>query len=147
MNINNLILYGILALVVVALLYSLSGMLPTQVIQQSNAQAAVPSAAPDSIETGTTDTGDVAIALTPASLQPLTFDLAVNTHSVDLSPFDLKELVSLQYNNNLYKPSSAPSLTAHHSSGTIMIDVSVEKPFTIEIVGIPKVEERIYTWR
>ena len=147
MNINNLILYGILALVVVALLYSLSGMLPTQVIQQSNAQAAVPSAAPDSIETGTTDTGDVAIALTPASLQPLTFDLAVNTHSVDLSPFDLKELVSLQYNNNLYKPSSAPSLTGHHSSGTIMFDVSVEKPFTVVIVGIPKVEERTYTWR
>ena len=103
----------------------------------------------ESIITGTTSPGDVSIELKPH--QPangvLEVDLYANTHSVDLSQFDLAEITSLEYEGKSVKPVSAPSMRGHHVSGTLAFEVDEElESFKITISGIPDVEERIYEW-
>jgi hypothetical protein len=103
----------------------------------------------NSITIGTTDDGDVAIELHPVEIteNKLIFEISVNTHSVDLSQFDLTKLATLHYNNKKIKPTKAPQLGGHHvfDSLVFMID---EKPglFTVTIEGIPQEEKRIYQW-
>jgi|SRR3989344_5125095 len=101
------------------------------------------------ILTGTTDSGDVAIELTPDGITDgkLTLNIAVNTHSVELTQFNLQEITTLEYDGQKVKPSSIPTLSGHHSTGTMQFTVDKEiSSFTITITGIPKVEERIYRW-
>lgn len=101
------------------------------------------------IETGSTYSGDVLIELIPEEISDgkVIIELKANTHSVDLSKFDLAELTSLEYNGKIIKPSSAPRLEGHHSSGAIIFDVN-EKPDSLKVTinNIPKVKERIFYW-
>jgi hypothetical protein len=103
----------------------------------------------ESIITGDTGPGGVSIKLTPH--EPINgkilFDIYVNTHSVDLSQFDLKKITSLKYKDKSISPVSVPSLRGHHSSGEIVFEID-EMPdsFSVIIKDIPKVEERIFTW-
>jgi hypothetical protein len=104
----------------------------------------------ESFSSGSTGAGDVSVELTPEEIErgKLKVDIAVNTHSVDLSQFDLKEITTLEYNGKLIKPETAPSLKGHHSFGTLVFGVGEKiSSFTIKIRGIPKVEERIFEWR
>ncbi|MBI2548205.1 hypothetical protein HYW21_02540 [Candidatus Woesearchaeota archaeon] len=104
------------------------------------------------VSTGTTETGDVAIDLVPYPVKEgkLRVDLAANTHSVDLSKFDLRAITKLSYNGKTIAPTEAPSLQGHHLSGTLVFPVDDRgdiTPFTITITGIPLVNERVFTWK
>jgi len=73
--------------------------------------------------------------------------MSVNTHSVDLSQFDLKEIITLEYNGKIEKPISAFSLQGHHSNGKLLFNVKEELTlFSVIIDGIPKVNKRVFTW-
>lgn len=103
----------------------------------------------NSITTGTTDTGDVAVELTPLGFFDgrLRVQIAVNTHSVDLSPFDLQQITTLETGGKVIKPIEAPALSGHHSSGELVFDVDkTPQKFTISIKGIPQIEERVFMW-
>lgn len=99
---------------------------------------------------GSTEDGDVLIELTPEEAgddNKLIIEIKVNTHSVDLSPFDLKEIVTLSYKGETYKPIAAPTLSGHHTSGRIVFKTpTTTESFTISITGIPLEEERMFTW-
>ncbi len=100
------------------------------------------------ISTGSTDEGDVAVDLTPVEIKDgkLRVSIAANTHSVDLTQFDLKKLAVLEYNGKTASPSSADSLSGHHANGELVFDTGDVKEFTIRIKGIPKTEERVFAW-
>ena len=101
------------------------------------------------ISTGSTDSGDVAIDLTPIKIdgKNLILSVSLNTHSVELSQFDLKQIATLKYNGKTAYPIEAPKIEGHHSSGSIVFNVDDNlKDFAIIIKGIPKVEERVYKW-
>lgn len=99
--------------------------------------------------TGTTGTNDVEIELKPYNVESgiMNVDIYVNTHSVDLSPFDLNQIITLEYKGKAIKPSSAPALSGHHASGTLTFGVGKDiSNFKIVIKGIPDIEERVYDW-
>ncbi len=95
-----------------------------------------------------TSEGEASISLTP-SLQDsrLTVDISVDTHSVDLSAYDLRELATLNYGGISVKPASAPLLSGHHVTGVLVFDAG-EMPGSFEIVikGIPDIDERKFSW-
>jgi hypothetical protein len=99
--------------------------------------------------TGSLEPGDVRIDLTPLELNDkiLKIEISANTHSVDLSQFNLKEITTLEYNGKSINPSSELKLSGHHSRGILVFNLD-EKPdnFVIKIKGIPKTKERIFTW-
>ena len=106
-------------------------------------------AAYETKSTGSLEMGDVLIELTPIGIKNGKFEVQVtaNTHSVDLSQFDLMQQTILQYDNKKAKPLSAPKLNGHHSSGTIIFDIKEGiNNFKITITGIPNVEERVFEW-
>ena len=101
------------------------------------------------ITSGDTETGNVQIDLAPAGFQngQLKVDIAVNTHSVDLSKYDLKKITTLEYDGKKTAPISAPQLSGHHTSGTLIFNVGNEmNAFKIKISGIPSIEERVFEW-
>ena len=100
------------------------------------------------IVTGTTGFGDVEIAITPLTFKEgkLILELSANTHSVDLRSYGLQELTTLEINGKQIKPTMAPPLQGHHASGKLHFDIEKVESFTIKIVGIPAVGERIFTW-
>ncbi|MBI4016893.1 MAG: hypothetical protein HY363_04330 [Candidatus Aenigmarchaeota archaeon] len=101
------------------------------------------------ISSGTTDNGDVSIELTPAGTKDgkLQINIVANTHSVDLSQFDLLQITSLIVGEKTIKPVVAPLLSGHHSSGIIEFEAGgIAAEFTVIIKGIPQIEERIFKW-
>ena len=146
-------LYGLLIVVFVALVYVLVGVFSPQ--EQASALPAQGSGAAlqsgfQTVTTGDTGQGNVEIALTPKAMVngKLEVVLAANTHSVDLSPFDLKQIGQLDDGGKMLRPTSAPSLSGHHVSGTLVFEGVAEKqPFTIVITGIPAVERRVFAWQ
>ena len=97
--------------------------------------------------TGSTESGDVFIELTPLNIKDgkLNIKVDVNTHTVELAEFDLEQLTTLEYNGNYIKPVESPNLKGHHSSGIIIFDVENNiKDFTIRIKGIPITGDRIF---
>jgi len=164
---ENYILYGLLALVIVGMFFALAGLLKngsagaatvdsTQSTTQSSTQSSTqgvnqqPESGFKSIDSGSTNPGDVSIELTPLEVSDseLRVKIAVNTHSVDLSGFDLKQITTLEYGRDSVNPSSAPNLGGHHSTGELIFKINkkLEGGFTIKIKGIPKVEERVFGW-
>lgn len=143
-------LYGLLILVFVALVYVLIGVFSSP--EQASAlpaQGETFQSGFQTVTTGDTGQGNVEIALTPQGFvdNALRVSIAANTHSVDLSPFDLKRIVQLEYTGKTLRPVSAPSLSGHHASGMLVFEGVAEKqPFTIVITGIPGVERRVFTW-
>ncbi len=102
------------------------------------------------ISTGTTEPGDVSVDLTPIGIVNGQFqvDFEINTHSVDLSQFDLAKITILEYDGKKTSPINAPKLEGHHSSGTLTFNVAEDlNNFKITIKGIPKVEERTFEWK
>ena len=109
----------------------------------------------DTITTGTTGDGDVELALTPQEFKGgvLNIALGANTHSVDLSQFDLGNAILLVYQDNkqkekTIKPGSAPALSGHHANGMLAFQLDQDKleSFTVVILGIPKQQQRVYQW-
>lgn len=102
------------------------------------------------IISGSTDTGDVSIELTPKRIsnKAVEVDIAANTHSVDLSQFDLKQITTMEYGGKSVKPTSAPRLEGHHVSGKFVFntDKNINR-FKIIIEGIPQINNRVFEWR
>ncbi len=101
------------------------------------------------VSSGTTDSGDALIELTPTITEgKLLVNFAINTHSVALDQFDLKEIATLEYNGKSAKPVSASSLSGHHSYGNMVFNVDDKlSSFTIRIKGISKDMERVFKWQ
>lgn len=103
------------------------------------------------IFTGGLEAGDVAVELTPKGIEDsrLSVVILINTHTVELSPYDLMQITALEYGGKSIRPSSAPKLSGHHGSGTLIFDAGNDfdiNNFRIKINGIPKVDERIFEW-
>ncbi len=139
------VLYILLVLVIIGLVFSVSYI-------SSSSQKPAPATTSQgfrSVETGSTDEGDVSVELAPIGVNNGRFSVRIsaNTHSVDLSQFDLKQIAELEFAGKKLKPVSAPMLSGHHASGLLEFDVDGDvKSFVIRIVGIPKVEKRIFSW-
>ena len=105
--------------------------------------------ASNTIFSGSLENGDAVVELTPKGFENGKFkvDVSLNTHSVDLSQFDLMKTTLLEYDGKKIKPESAPKLAGHHNYGTMIfnLDKSPES-FKITITGIPNVEERVFEW-
>ena len=108
----------------------------------------------NSISTGSTENGDVSVILTPKGKteSKLAVEISINTHSVDLSQFNLKEITRLEYDGKMINPISAPSLQGHHVSGELVFqidmnkDINIINDLVIKIIGIPQTNERIFKW-
>ena len=145
---ENYVLYGLVILVVAALVYSFAGFFWTP--QTKVASQATNEAGFELKSSGTTSSGDVSIDLTPIEVgnDNLKVKISANTHSVDLSQFDLKEITTLEYNGKVIKPVSAPALSGHHNDGELVFNTKEKiDSFTIKIRGIPSVEERVFKWQ
>jgi len=101
------------------------------------------------IATGSLESGDISMEITPVSYSNgrLEVKYYANTHSGNLGKYDLMELGTLETNGKVYKPVKADRMSGHHAGGRIIFDVP-EKPdrFRIVIHNIPIVEERFYEW-
>lgn len=89
--------------------------------------------------------GDVTIDVQLLSQEnnQISFSIALNTHSVDLSQFDLQELVTLEYGGTVIEPLSVPRLSGHHASGTIRFTMPNEaKAVLVRVRGVPQEMER-----
>lgn len=150
-NYKGYILYGLLILVIGTLIFSITG-LPIKNktgIDDKLPEKKTNELAFKTISTGDTSQGAVSIELTPIGFSngQLKVKISANTHSVSLEQFDLKEIITLEYNGKSVKPSAAPILGGHHSSGELIFKVDENiKEFSIKIKGIPKVEERVFEW-
>ncbi|MBI4439337.1 hypothetical protein HY638_00005, partial [Candidatus Woesearchaeota archaeon] len=91
--------------------------------------------------------GDVQIDISVEGISEgkLRLNIAANTHSVDLSQFDLKQITTLEYGGKVIKPIEAPVLSGHHSSGTLVFEAPEGMDSAVvKIKGIPNVEERVF---
>jgi hypothetical protein len=119
-----------------------------------------PAAALSDGATQSNESGQVTIAATwlGSSAGPV-FNVAMNTHAVDLDGYDLKQLAVLRVDGGReMQPSSweAPK-GGHHRSGTLTFPTTTAdgKPFisadthTVELVirGVAGVPERVFIWR
>ncbi|MBI2657217.1 hypothetical protein HYX08_00815 [Candidatus Woesearchaeota archaeon] len=141
----DLIIYAILAAVIGVGIYTIYGFMTDKPANSEIQEAGSLSM----ISTGSTDSGDVAVDLTPIKIDDknLVLSIALNTHSVELSQFDLKKITALRYNGKTAYPVEAPKIESHHSSGNMVFNVDGNlKDFTVTIKGIPKIEERVYKW-
>src|SRR3989344_2660652 len=103
----------------------------------------------ETIFSGDTNEGAVLVGLTPTEITDnrLIVQIGVNTHSVDLSQFDLKEMAVLEYDGKTIKPIEVPSLSGHHSSGNIVFETNKKaNEFKVTILDIPNIEERVFEW-
>lgn len=103
----------------------------------------------DTITTGSTGSGDALIELTPAVIEKdrLVVEFRINTHSVKLSQYDLREITTLEYDGKVLRPVKAGRIGGHHSSGSIVFDTDgTLNSFTIRIKGIPRNGDRVYVW-
>jgi hypothetical protein len=102
--------------------------------------------------TGSMGAGDVVIELTPQPVDKnlLAVNFSINSHSVSLSRFDLKDITVLEHEEHVFKPVKASRIGGHHSSGVIVFDVGDKvgnkDGFRIRLRGIPDVQERVYEW-
>ncbi|HLC60684.1 MAG TPA: hypothetical protein VJJ52_04600 [Candidatus Nanoarchaeia archaeon] len=143
---NDYIIYGILAVVFGIAAYTIFTLTNNSEVtaQEQNLNSGF-----QMITSGSTDPGSAQIDLTPKRVEnwQLKVDFAINTHSVDLSQYDLAKITILEYGGKRINPISAPELQGHHNSGTLVfnVDKTLNK-FKIIIVGIPNVQERIFEW-
>jgi len=159
-KVGDIALIAVLAVLIIALLYVVHGLIRENVSGASSAEVQVQNNAVNSasggsqafntIDSGNTDTGSVEIALTPHEVKDgkMAVDIATNTHSVTMSQFDLTKITTLEYDGKIIHPSSVPQMEGHHIGGTIVFDVdSQPSTFTIRITGIPSVQERVFSWQ
>lgn len=116
-------------------------------------RASVPEASAAGYEmqsSGSMGSGDVLVELTPRGVENgrLVVDFAMNTHSVSLSAFDLKELTTLRFADKTIKPSEATPPAGHHAYGQMVFDTGGKvKDFTITVEGIPLNKKRVFAWK
>ncbi len=153
-NYEKYVLYGLLAIVVIGAVFAFTGFAGGTSKNKlnpnvANSLKADPPSSFKSIMTGDTSSGSVSVELTPSVVSngQLKVKISINTHSVSLDQFDLKQITTLEHDGKLIKPASAPGLGCYHFSGELVFNVNKEiNSFTIRIKGIPLVEERVFNW-
>jgi len=154
---EKIILMALLGVLIIALVYVMyvsffqAAMPKTsgQTSQILDINTATSMQAYKTIDTGNTDLRSVEIALTPHEVKDgkMVVDIATNTHSVTMSQFDLTKIMTLEYDGKVVYPSSVPQMEGHHIRGTVVFDVeSQPDKFTMKIIGIPSMQERIFSW-
>lgn len=97
--------------------------------------------------------GSVDVEVTPTALnigEPMAFDLAMNTHSVDLSD-DMTQIAVLRDDaGKEYKPTAweGGEPGGHHRAGVLKFAALTSKPKYLELVikGLARVPERVFRW-
>jgi polyisoprenoid-binding protein YceI len=121
------------------------------------AASAAPTAAPASKNlTQTNDEAMVTVAVTPLNLSDksaatVDFDIALNTHSVDLG-YDLTQIATLSSNaGEKVQPTkwNGPTGGGHHRDGTLSFPQLKNRGQTVTLTlrGIADVPERTFTWK
>ncbi len=129
---------------------------PTTAATVANAGSSNPSAPNSSgpgFETQSSNGGSVTVDVKPTALtvgEPVSFDIAMNTHSVDLSDDMAKISVLRDDTGKEYAPTSweGGGAGGHHRSGTLLFPALTSKPKSVELVikGLAKVPERVFKW-
>ncbi len=127
------------------------GVTPTPIsAAPSNLSAPVSQSGSAAFETRSNDGESVTVAVKPTALvvgEPAVFDIAMNTHSVDLSDDLTKVSVLRDDAGKEYKPTtwegSEPG--GHHGSGTPIFPALTRKPKYVVLVvkGVAKVPEGV----
>lgn len=93
------------------------------------------------------------MAVKPTALavgQPISFDIGMNTHSVDLSDDMVKASILRDDTGKEYKPTAWEGAEGggHHRSGTLVFGALTGKPKYVELVikGVAQVPERVFRW-
>lgn len=101
----------------------------------------------------TVEGGNVTVTVMPVRFvrdAPLEFEIAMNTHSVDLSGDMLKAVALRDDAGKEYAPTAwdGPSAGGHHRSGKIEFTALTTntKSVTVIVKGIAGVPERMFTW-
>ena len=111
------------------------------------------SQAQSSSETKENDSGEVRISVTPRVLKsgfPASFDIAFETHSIDLV-FDVEDVATLtDTTGTTYIPhweGSPPG--GHHRSGTLRFtpDLKRKTTLTLTLVDIAGIPSRTFSWK
>ena len=131
---------------------------PTRALTAASPVAGNPSTSspkPDisTFETKSSDGGSVTVDVKPTALvvgAPVAFDVAMNTHSVDLSDDMTKISILRDDSGKEYKPTTwdGPGGGGHHREGTLNFPSLTSKPKYVELVikGLAKVPERVFKW-
>ncbi len=119
------------------------------------AATAAPNVQPSAsaFETKSSSGGSVTVDVKPTALQvgqPIVFDIALNTHSVDLSD-DLTKIAILRDDTGgEYKPTAweGAGPGGHHREGALKFAALTRKPKYVELVikGLATVPERVFRW-
>jgi hypothetical protein len=82
--------------------------------------------------------------------EPVVFDVAMNTHSVDLSDDMTKISILRDDAGREYNPTAwdGPGGGGHHRAGTLKFAALISKPMYVELVikGLAQVPERVFKW-
>lgn len=104
-------------------------------------------------ETQSNAGGSVTVDVKPATLivgEPVVFDVAMNTHSVDLSDDMTKISILRDDAGQEYKPTAwdGPEGGGHHRSGSLKFAALATKSKYVELVikGLAQVPERVFKW-
>lgn len=107
---------------------------------------------PAAYQTKESEAANVTVSVTPITLKvgfPASFDIAFETHSVELD-FDVEAIASLTDGNGIvYTPTwqgSPPG--GHHRSGTLIFtpDIPRNTTLTLTLNDIAGVPERVFIW-
>ncbi len=161
MSRKTVLLMGVLALVALWGVGCASAPAPTtapatRVSVASNSASSAPTGGNSNgadFETESNEGGSVTVAVKPTALAvgaPVEFDIAMNTHAVDLSD-DLTKTAFLRDDTGKeYQPigSDGPAEGGHHRSGVLKFPALTGKPKYVELVikGLAQVPERVFRW-
>jgi len=119
----------------------------------SAAQPSTAKASSAAFETKSNEGGSVTVKVTPlalSDLQPLAFDVVLDTHSVDLSDDMTKVAILRDDQGNELKPTGweGAGPGGHHREGKLKFGALTSRPKYVELVikGIAQVPERVFRW-
>lgn len=96
-----------------------------------------------------TSQGAVTIEVTPLGYEGGIFTIrhALNTHTIDMSGFDLQKQVTVVFKGERYQSINKPQLSGHHNTVELQFRLA-SKPDSFEILisDIPDVKERRLSW-
>ena len=156
MNKKLILLASAFALLALLLAACSGGTTPTAApapTQASNAQPASSKSSGAGFETKSSEGGSVTVDVKPTALEvgkPIAFDIAMNTHSVDLGD-DMTQITTLRDDTGKeYKPTAwdGPGGGGHHREGTLTFAALTAKPKSVELIikGLAGVPERVFKW-
>ncbi len=156
MNKKLILIAGVMALALAGCSSIAPSNAPAPQSAQPSAQPSQPSTAKSNgakMLTQSNEGGSVTVDVTPIALEggkPLAFEIAMNTHSVDLGD-DLTKIAILRDDaGREFKPVAwdGPDGGGHHRSGTLQFAALSPQPKYIELVikGLAQVPERIFRW-